>query len=87
MKYVQCIYMLHEVHTKVVVVMNTLYCAMSQGSRLLNEEQFHPDQILPLGDVVAVSTKGTSLFIFDAESTNFLKTFDVNPMTNQLVIG
>ena len=50
-------------------------------------EHFLPDQILPLGDVVAVSTKSSSVFIFDAESTNFVKTFDVYPMTRNLITG
>ena len=50
-------------------------------------EHFPPDQILPLGNVVAVATKASSVFIFDAESTNFLRTFDVQPMTRNLVTG
>ena len=58
-----------------------------QGSRFLNVEHFPPDQILPLGDVVAVAAKGSAVFLFDAESTNFLRTFDVHPMTKNLVTG
>ncbi len=50
-------------------------------------EHFPPDQILPLGDVVAVSAKGSAVFLFDAVSTNFLRTFDVYPMTKNLVTG
>ena len=50
-------------------------------------EHYPPDQILPLGEVVAVSAKGSSIFIFDADSTNFLKTFDVYPMTKHLITG
>ena len=58
-----------------------------QGSRFLNVEHFPPDQILPLGDVVAVAAKSSSIFMFDAETTNFLRTFDVQPMTKSLVTG
>lgn len=58
-----------------------------QGSRFLNVEHFPPEQITPLGDVVAVSAKGSSVFVFDTESTNFIKTFDVYPMTRHLVTG
>lgn len=50
-------------------------------------EHYPPDQILPLGEVVAVSAKGSSLFIFDADSTNLLKMFDVYPMTKHLITG
>ena len=58
-----------------------------QGSRFLNTWKYPPDHILPLGDVVAVSTKGSTLFIFDAESANILRKFDVYPITKQLDIG
>ena len=58
-----------------------------QGSRFLNSWHYPPDQILPLGDVVAVSTKSSCLFIFDAESASILRKFDVYPMTKQLDIG
>ena len=43
-----------------------------------------PEQMLAVGDCVVVATKGSALFVFDANSARLLRKFDVAPMTKLL---
>lgn len=55
-----------------------------QGSIFLDKWRKRPDQILSVGDVVVVATKGSSLFVFDAKSAQFVRKFDVFPSSQLL---
>ena len=55
-----------------------------QGSIFLDKWRKRPDQILSVGDVVVVATKGSSLFVFDAKSAQLVRKFDVFPSSQLL---
>lgn len=55
-----------------------------EGSIFMDSWRKRPEQMLAVGDCVVVATKGSALFVFDANSARLLRKFDVAPMTKLL---
>lgn len=59
-------------------------CLSSQGSIFLDGHKRSPELILPVGEVVVVSTNGSMFYVFDAQSALELRRFDVTSITKPL---
>ena len=55
-----------------------------KGSKFMDTWHHRPEQILPIGDLVIVATKGPALYIFDAKTATLQRKFDVTPITSML---
>jgi hypothetical protein len=55
-----------------------------KGSIFLDNYRRRPEKLLPIDDIVVVSTKGSVFYVFDSRSARVIQKFDVSHITRHL---